>query len=237
MPEIFNASKEEIKMEGHVGGVKGHHSRKLSEDPLQLKKSLQISIQKEIPEPYHNAVSAFNYYPHKVHFVGADKQEKIVLLLRRHPITNLPWIFMAFVMVLAPLLMSFVTGVDFVPVSYQIIFLLSWYLITMAYVTEKFLSWFFNVNILTDERIFDVDFVNLIYREITDANSDQIQDVTVQVGGVIRTMFNYGDVIIQTAAEIPQIDFKAVPKPDVVAQILRELKVEEEAERLEGKVR
>jgi hypothetical protein len=61
--------------------------------------------------------------------------------------------------------------------------------------------------------------------------------VTVKMGGVIRTMFNYGDVIIQTAAEIPQIEFHAVPHPDRVAAILRELRVEEEREKLEGRVR
>ena len=57
------------------------------------------------------------------------------------------------------------------------------------------------------------------------------------MGGVIRTIFNYGDVIIQTAAEIPQIDFEAVPNPDRVSRILRELRVEEEQEKLEGRVR
>jgi len=99
------------------------------------------------------------------------------------------------------------------------------------------LGWFFHVNIVTDERIIEVDFVNLIYREITDANIDQIQDVTVEMGGGIRTYFNYGDLIIQTAAEIPKIDFEAVPKPDMVAKVLRELRVEEEQEKLEGRVR
>lgn len=108
---------------------------------------------------------------------------------------------------------------------------------TVAFILEQFLGWYFNVNVVTDERIFDVDFANLVYREITDANIDQIQDVTVTIGGVLRTMINYGDVLIQTAAEIPQIDFRGVPKPDTVAKILRELRVEEEQEKIEGRVR
>jgi hypothetical protein len=110
-------------------------------------------------------------------------------------------------------------------------------LITTAFAFEEFLKWFFHVNIITDERIIEVDFVNLFYREITDANIDQIQDVTVEVGGGIRTMFHFGDLVIQTAAEIPKIDFDAIPNPDKVARILRELRIEEEVEKLEGRVR
>ena len=106
-----------------------------------------------------------------------------------------------------------------------------------AFVFEKFLSWYFHVNIITDERIIEVDFLHLVYREITDANIDQIQDVTVEVGSAIRTTFNYGDVIIQTAAQLPKIEFEAVPQPDRVAKVLRELRIEEEVEKLEGRVR
>ena len=79
--------------------------------------------------------------------------------------------------------------------------------------------------------------MHLVYREITDANIDQIQDVTVEVGSAIRTTFNYGDIIIQTAAQIPKIEFEAVPQPDRVAKILRDLRIEEEVEKLEGRIR
>ena len=57
------------------------------------------------------------------------------------------------------------------------------------------------------------------------------------MGGVIRTIFNYGDVYIQTAAEVPTFQFLAVPKPDRVARVLQDLIIEEEKEKLEGRVR
>jgi membrane protein YdbS with pleckstrin-like domain len=119
----------------------------------------------------------------------------------------------------------------------QIFIIIIWYLIVFAFVFEEFLIWFFHVNIVTDERIIEVDFVNIFYREITDANIDQIQDVTVELGGGLRTLFNFGNVSIQTAAEVPKIKFEAIPKPDDVAKILRDLRVEEEREKIEGRVR
>lgn len=182
-------------------------------------------------------LSSYCAYPKGIKFIGADSKEHIVLLLRKHWVTNLRWMVIVFLMILAPVLVLWGGLFNQVPERFQIVGLLFWYLVTTAYALEQFLSWFFNVYIVTDERVFDVDFNNLVHRQISDANLDQIQDVTSTIGGVIRTALNYGDVVIQTSAEIVQIEFLAVPKPDRVAAVIRELRVEEEQEKLEGRVR
>lgn len=184
-----------------------------------------------------NPLSPFIYRPDRVRFINEDPEEKIILLLRKHPITNLGWIIISFLTLIAPSFVSVFDPFLVFPGSYRLIIILIWYLILFFFVFEKFLKWFFHVNIITDERIIEVDFVSILYREITDANIDQIQDVTVPIGGGMGTFFNYGDVIIQTASEVPRIVFESVYKPDAVAKILRELRVEEEKEKLEGRVR
>ena len=186
----------------------------------------------------HNPLSSFCYYPAHANFVNKDSEETVVLLLRKHPITNVKWIVIGALMLFVPLLvLSFPAVTSFMPARFLMIAILSWYLITSAYIFESFLIWFFNVYIVTDERIFDVDFYNLVFRQISDAELSQIQDVTVRVGSVIRTVLNYGDILIQTAAEEQEFDFEAVPQPDRVAKILRELRVEEEIEEREGVIR
>jgi len=174
------------------------------ETPQLKKDSKKEQSRHQLPGHTHNPLAAFCYYPDKINFINKDPEEKVVLLLRRHPITNAGWIALATLMLIAPSLFSLFPYFDLLPVGFQVIAILVWYLITSAFIIEEFLSWFFHINIITDERVFDVDFVNLVYREITDANIDQIQDVTVQLGGATRTFFNYGNVIIQTAAEILQ---------------------------------
>lgn len=185
----------------------------------------------------HNPLAALNVRPDSVHFETQDKEEKIVLLLRRHPITNIPWISLATLMILAPALLRLFPLLSFLPLRFQLIGILIWYLVILAFVLEEFLTWFFNVYIATDERIVDIDFFNLIYKEVSDTKIDKIQDVTYKMGGVVRTIFNYGDVFIQTAAEVPNFEFSAVPNPARVARILQELRVEEEKEALEGRIR
>lgn len=182
-------------------------------------------------------LAALDTSPQNLRFETQEKEEKIVLFLRRHPITNLPWISLAVLMVLAPLLLRFFPILSFLPFRFQLIGVLIWYLLTLAFALEQFLTWFFNVHIATDERIVDIDFFNLIYKEVSDAKIDRIQDVTYKMGGVARTIFNYGDVFVQTAAEIPNFEFLAVPNPAGVARVLQELRTEEEREALEGRVR
>lgn len=234
MPDVFNSDEPETAA---VKGAPTQDKTSLENPVLHEDKVSNTASKHKTQGHSHSPLAAYCYYPDRVNFINKDPEEVIVLLLRRHPITNLGWIFLVIVMLFAPAIFSVFPFFELLPAGFQITTILLWYLLTTAFVFEKFLGWFFNVNIVTDERIIEVDFVNLIYRELTDANIDQIQDVTVQIGGAIRTFFNYGDVVVQTAAEIPQIVFEAVPNPDKVARILRELRVEEETEKLEGRVR
>lgn len=228
MPDIFvselkNVSSKEKKLE--------HASRDKKMSGKRLKEIERHNFHT------HNPLSAYCYFPDGIRFVAKDSHERIVLFLRQHPITNLPWIIISTLLFAAPFVLKSFPILSFLPENFQFIAVLSWYLIAIAYAFESFLDWFFSVYIITDERVFDVDFVNLIYREITEANIDQIQEVTTKVGGVVRTLFNYGDIYIPTASEVPNLEFEAVPHPDQVAKILRELRVEEEQEKIEGRVR
>ena len=137
------------------------------------------------PGHSHNPLSAFCFWPENVDFEAKDKEEEVVLLLRRHPITNLGRILTSAVMVLAPGVLSRFPILDFLPDNYRFIAILGWYLIVTAFVLQNFLNWLFNVQIVTDERIVDIDFSNLIYKQVSDANIDKIQDVSYKMGGVV----------------------------------------------------
>lgn len=180
---------------------------------------------------------SFGYKPKGIKFETQDDGEHVVLFLRKHPITNLKWLIIAFVMFVFPSVLSLLPGVNSVPIQYQLIGLLTWYMITLTFALQSFMRWFFDVLIVTDERIIDVDYYDLVHKEITDANLDRIQDVTYRVGGLAKTLIDYGDVLVQTASEIPNIDFIAVPKPALVVKILQNLRTEEEQEKIEGRVR
>lgn len=216
MPVVYNSSKAKPK--------------KAPSQPVALKKSLGKKRK-------HHPLAAFIKRPEGVSFETQEKKEEIILLLRRHWITNLPWLIGAVFMILAPLFLKFFPFLDFLPWRYQLMAVVIWYMLALVFIFEKFLSWVFNVNLVTDERIVDIDFYSLIYKEISHCKIDRIQDVTYRTGGVIRTIVDYGDVIIQTAGEEPVFEFKAIPKPASVVRKINDLIVEEEREKIEGRVR
>lgn len=199
----------------------------------QAKKIIKSIGEKETRNP----LAAFVALPSNIEFETQAKEEKIILLLRRHWVTNVPWFLMAVLMALAPLLLRVVPLLDFMPVRFQLVAIAMWYLVILAFIFEKFLVWFFNVYIITDERIVDVDFISLVYRRITDAQIDKIQDITYKTGGLLRSIFDFGDIYIQTAGQKLEIEFESVPKPDKVVRVLNQLIEEEELEKIEGRVR
>ena len=213
MPDIFSASKTKP---AHV-----------AKKPLY----------KDLPMQERRPLASFLMRPHGVSFETREDEEQIILFLRKHFVTNVPWIFISIVMFLVPTVVISTNILNTVPANFRFIFMMIWYLVSVAYTLESFLTWFFNVYIITDERIVDVDFYNLTYKEVSDANLDKIEDVTYKMGGVIRTLFNYGDVLIQTAAEVTNFDFLAVPYPDKVVKVLQDLRMEEQQEAIEGRVR
>ncbi len=216
MPDIFTSTK--TKADSH-------------------KQKAKKVLYKDLPMQERRPLASFLMRPNGVSFETREEEEQIILFLRKHFVTNVPWIFTSIVLFSTPTLVTKLSILESIPSNFKFVFILIWYLISMAYTLESFLTWFFNVYIITDERIVDVDFYNLTYKEVSDANLDKIEDVTYKMGGVIRTVFNYGDVLIQTAAEVTNFDFLAVPYPDKVVKVLQDLRMEEQQEAIEGRVR
>jgi len=139
-------------------------------------------------------------------------------------------------MALAPILLSFI-DVNIFPERFITATVILWYLLTLGIGINSFLSWFYNLSIITDERIIDVDFVNLIYKNVSAAKIDKVEDVTVKTSGAIRNILDYGTVNIQTAAEKTEFEFTDVPHPQQIAKLINELMLEEEQEQLEGRAK
>lgn len=185
-----------------------------------------------------NPLAMFAPQPLGVKFEGQEKGEKIILLLRAHVIILVPPALVAIFLILTPLIAAFFLGLlDFnllavISVPQIILILAFWYLSTFAYAFYQFVFWYFNVYLLTNERIVDVDFRGLLHKETAYAKLSQIQDVSPKTIGFFGTFFHYGNVYVQTAAERPEFEFHHVPRPNQVAQEILEQVRHEEAEPL-----
>lgn len=174
----------------------------------------------------HKRFSSYYLHPRHINFETKDNDEEIILMLRQHPIINLKWIAITIVLLLC---LSFVEKTNFfslLPEGYPLIIKMVWFLVTFIYAVEGFFHWYFNVYFITKRRVIDVDFFNIIGKRVTDAEIDKIQDVTYTNSGPIGTIFNYGEISIQTSGEAREIAFENVPHPDKAADILDNLRAQ-----------
>ena len=209
--------------------------------PVKDNKSANMKFRQKIYEMIEgktsNSLSSFLARPKVFTFDNREEEEEIILVLRRHWFTNVHWILIFILMLLGPVIFSFVLVLNFFSGRYQVLFILFWYMITFAIAFEHFLSWYFNVFIITEERVIDIDFYNMLSTKFSEAKISMIQDVTSTKGGVSQTIFNYGTVLIQTAAEIPVITVALIPNPALVIKVLQQMRGEEEQEALEGRIK
>src|SRR3989339_1618815 len=82
----------------------------------------------------------------------------------------------------------------------------------------EFVDYYLDVWIVTNERVLSVEQKGLFTRVASELHLSTVQDVTSEVKGMLRTVLNYGDVHIQTAAERIRFIFKGVPHPERVRE-------------------
>lgn len=158
----------------------------------------------------------------KLKFEFQNKDEETLLIIRAHPITQLFWMINALVMIVILLLVNLLLPTTFA--LNQIIFINFFGVIfIIAYCWFNFLNWYFNLGIVTDKRIIDVDYYYILYKEITVAYLNKVQDITLKSGGFFNSVFNYGNIFVQTAGTDPNIEFINVPKPNKVREIISNL--------------
>ena len=172
--------------------------------------------------------SAYVVHPTNCKFEGQDPDEKILLLLRAHPITNLPWIIFSIFLFLipfyAPRLIVFLGfPLDLIPQTFQAIFLIVNYLLVLIVSFEGFLNWYFNATLVTNEKVVDIDFEHLLYKAVGLAPLSKIEEADSVTAGILGTIFNFGNVSIQTAGAKVAIEMKNILHASQVADMILDL--------------
>lgn len=177
-----------------------------------------------------NLLSNFCKNPQGVHFQTQKPHESIILFLRSHFIINISWIaFSLFLFVLPIIISAFLPnlGLDFIysPAAnrFIIVFTLFYYLMFLSYLFVNFLHWFYNVFIVTTERVVDIDYSDIVVHNIAVTNLSHVQDVNYTQSGFIATFFNYGDLFVQTAGNERNFEALSIPRPREATHIIGEL--------------
>ncbi len=175
----------------------------------------------DLSTPSHSLLHAFCIRPN-AKFESQLEGEEIILLLRAHPITQLPWILNGIFIFILLMFIDFFAGTLFSAEQF-LIFNVGIIAFIFAYYWFNFLSYFFNVGLITNKRVLDVDFHAVIYKEVTEARVEKIEDITAKTGGYAASLFNFGNVFVQTAGSELNIEFINVPRPTDVVKIINSI--------------
>lgn len=177
------------------------------------------------------------------HLPNPVPDEKLIYFLRRHPITLFNLVISYFVVMAAPViaywyLVNFQSGwlerpdiVTLLVLFGSLIFLYAWLILY-----QQFLDYYLDLWIVTTKRILSIEQTGLFSRKVSELRLYRIQDVTATVSGVIRTLFDFGDVEIQTAGEKVHFVFEEVPHPNQIAKTILELSETDRREHIDEAV-
>lgn len=165
--------------------------------------------------------------------IKLSENEKIVSISRRHWWILIPKFLTIFVFIISPffiyLLWNFIAPsmlLSSLPIENIAPFfnfgLAIYYLFLWLYSFIIFIDYYLDVWIITNMRILDIEQKGLFNREIAECHISKIQDLTVEIKGMIPTFFNYGDLHIQTAAEKREFSFKDVEDPNEIKNVILE---------------
>lgn len=173
-------------------------------------------------------LTCFAVNPDGIRFETQEEEEEVILFLRQHIIVNVGWVLITLILLVAPIgLIPFALQSLPFPLAnhpgYVVVGTAFWYVATFGFALASFIHWFFNIYIVTNERIVDIDFIHLLFKQFSEAEITKIQDISYSTGGVLATVFNYGNVLIETAGEFPNLEFESVPHPEKVVEVIRGL--------------
>lgn len=185
-----------------------------------------------LPEKKDGIISSVIVLPDKLEFETQNPNERVFIMLRRHIVTNLGWVITSTFSILLPLgiflLLKWLNVDIYETFNLEEVYVLSailiWYLLIFTNSLMKFLDWYFNIYVITSERVIDFDFDPFAYHKISETSLNNIVDATQESIGFLPMLFNYGDIYIQTAGEKREFDFLAVSKPTWVRDKIMDLR-------------
>lgn len=167
--------------------------------------------------------------PEKVWFAEQESDEVIELLLRQHWVTNISWVASALLFLLLPLFFPLIAGAINVPLLSEIppdlnlALIALWYMLVAAYIIEKLLYWYFNIYIVTNRHLVDVDFNSMLSHQVTEVRIEDMESISYKVKGLWGGIFYFGDVSAESAAKGQKIQFASIPRPGFVADRIQDL--------------
>lgn len=134
------------------------------------------------------------------YFPDQFDDEEVLFVFKKHPIVMRKGIIFASLAMLLPVMVIF--GLTFTPnVPSMNSFYLSLaigVLLAVLVMFPSWISWYFTIFVVTDQRFIQIGQQGLWNRSVVDIGIDKISTVSYQIKGVEESLLGFGTIVIQT---------------------------------------
>ncbi len=179
----------------------------------------------------------FRFFNCFISMIKFREQEKVYLVKRRHRfvlVKNLIWIAFAFLAVIVLMGIMFFTSfsfpdffaetfpslLDYKARIFALYFLSLALLILWQIIFITVANYYLDCWIVTNKRTVHTELRSLFSRILSSVPHHRVQDITVEVKGIIPTLFRYGNLQIQTAGKFHEFIFKEIPDPYETKEVI-----------------
>lgn len=146
--------------------------------------------------------------------------EEVLYVFRKHPIVMRKGLIFSMLAILAGTIPSLIKP----EMSYFFLGLAGGFLLGFLIFMPYWISWYYSVYIVTDQRLIQISRKGLFSKTVVDMSLNQIQSMNYSVSGLQETLLKFGTMVIQTY--IGDLVIHDVHHPEHVqktlAKILRE---------------
>ncbi|MBI3627389.1 MAG: PH domain-containing protein [Candidatus Sungbacteria bacterium] len=155
-------------------------------------------------------------------FLHLDENEAVQMVIRRHWWALLTPSVSALALLILPALVvifgqNIMGAIDPAMMRFGIAV---YFLLLSVFVFTLWVEYYLDVWIITSRRIIDIDQLGLFRRTISEFPLDRIQDVTVEVKGIIPTLLRFGDLKVETAGHLKSFVLLDAPNPEAAKNLL-----------------
>lgn len=104
--------------------------------------------------------------------------------------------------------------------SFAVFILFSWFLFVWIGAFIIWTDYFLDVLVVTNKRIINIEQKALFSREIASLRLDKIQDITIDINGILATFLSFGNIRIQTAGEQEEFLIRFIQNPEVLKNVI-----------------
>lgn len=156
-----------------------------------------------------------------------EKDETVLAQVRKHWFILATQIFALVVVAILPLVAYVVLGgyistfINLTPYSGLLIFTYSaWLLIIWMSLFNVWTNYYLDVWTITNKRLMAADQRGLFFRTTASFRLERLQDIIVNINGIIPTLLDYGSLEIQTAGEERNFKEYGFPSPGNLKAII-----------------